>query len=48
MRGHDWFHISAGLKVWFCGRCGIISLRNEASRRVCDGACRGRETEDGS
>lgn len=47
MRGHEWFHISRTLRIWFCGRCGIIRLNNSATERVCNSHCKGRETEDG-
>lgn len=46
-RSHVWFPVSKGLPFMFCGRCGIINLKNKATQKVIDKPCAGRETEDG-
>lgn len=48
MRAHVWFPICKGLAFQFCGRCGLINLKNKATRKDMQRACPGRETEDGS
>lgn len=48
MKAHVWFGISRGLAFYFCGRCGLITLKNAASRKAAHKPCPGRETEDGT
>ena len=45
MKAHVWFPISRGLQFMFCGRCGIINLRNSATRKIINKPCQGREDE---
>ena len=46
-RAHVWFSISKGLSFQFCGRCGLINLKNSVTRKAMNKPCPGRETEDG-
>lgn len=43
MRGHVWFSITKSLSFMFCGRCGLINLKNAVTERAIKSACVGRE-----
>lgn len=46
MRAHVWFKISSGLAFMFCGRCGLINLKNDATRKCMNKPCPGREEDE--
>lgn len=48
MRTHAWFPICKGISFMFCGRCGLINLKNKVSIKAANSACKGHESEDGS
>ena len=43
MKSHVWYPISPGLYFMFCGRCGIINLKNKATQKVVNKPCIGRD-----
>lgn len=56
LEGKDWFtedeaaaYCGVALSTFrFCGRCGLINLRNRETQKAINRVCPGRETEDGS
>jgi hypothetical protein len=47
MRTHHWFKITKTLNFLFCGRCGLIALKNKETKKLVNRACPGKETDDG-
>lgn len=47
MKQHVWYPISRKCVYQFCGRCGLIHLKNNETRKAVNKPCPGRETEDG-
>jgi hypothetical protein len=45
MKAHVWFPISRGLNFMFCGRCGLINLKNPSTERCIRRPCTGREDD---
>lgn len=45
MRSHVWYSISRGLNFLFCGRCGLINLKNNDTEKCMRKACPGREDD---
>lgn len=46
MKAHVWFPISRGLTFLFCGRCGIINLKNKSTQKAISRPCAGREEDE--
>ncbi len=45
MKGHVWFGITKGLSFLFCGRCGLINLKNHATQKAMQRPCPGKDDE---
>ena len=45
MKQHVWFPISRNVQYMFCGRCGLINLKNKKTKKEIKKACGGREDD---
>lgn len=43
MKSHIWFKITHKMSFMFCGRCGLINLKNSATSKAMNAPCPGKE-----
>lgn len=43
---HRWFFITRKLSFQYCGKCGLIILRNRKTQNLVNAACKDRDKDE--
>lgn len=46
MKAHVWYPLSKKISFMFCGKCGLINLKNKLTSYYMNKPCPGREEDE--